>query len=37
MNRSPDLAAVAKSIIDSNKYMVLGTADQSRRPQMGRL
>ena len=29
---SEDLDRIARAIIDGNRYMVLGTADQSRRP-----
>lgn len=32
MDQQQDLAAVARSIIDSNMYMVLGTADGAGRP-----
>jgi hypothetical protein len=32
MNRQDDLGAVARTIIDSTMYMVLGTADASGRP-----
>jgi len=32
MDQQQDLEAVAKSIIDSNMYMVLGTADETGRP-----
>ena len=29
---SEDLDRIARAIIDGNRYMVLGTADQSGRP-----
>lgn len=32
MNQQQDLGAIARSIIDSNMYMVLGTADETGRP-----
>jgi Pyridoxamine 5'-phosphate oxidase len=32
MSGEQDLEALAKSIIDSNSYMVIGTADESRAP-----
>jgi uncharacterized protein YhbP (UPF0306 family) len=32
MPHQPDLRALARTIIDSNAYMVLGTADQTGRP-----
>jgi hypothetical protein len=32
MSQGQDLAALARGIIDSNGYMVLGTADQSGQP-----
>ena len=32
MNQLEDLEEVARTIIDSNMYMVLGTADESRQP-----
>jgi len=32
MNQQEDLGAVARGIIDSNRYMVLGTADETGRP-----
>jgi len=32
MNQQEDLGAVARGIIDSNQYMVLGTADETGRP-----
>jgi uncharacterized protein YhbP (UPF0306 family) len=32
MNQQQDLGALARTIIDSNMYMVLGTADESGRP-----
>ena len=32
MSAEQDLAAIASSIIDSNMYMTLGTADESGRP-----
>ena len=32
MNKQPDLAAVAKAIIDENIYMALGTADETGLP-----
>ena len=32
MNQQPDLGAIARTIIDSNMYMVLGTADESGQP-----
>src|SRR5215213_2167467 len=32
MERNQDLGTVAKMIIDSNMYMVLGTADESGQP-----
>lgn len=32
MNQQQDLGALARTIIDSNMYMVLGTADESGQP-----
>lgn len=32
MNQTQDLNAIARTIIDSNLYLVLGTADESGRP-----
>src|SRR5215213_2528211 len=32
MERNQDLGTIAKTIIDSNMYMVLGTADKSGQP-----
>ena len=32
MNQQEDLGAIARAIIDSNLYMVLGTADESGQP-----
>ena len=32
MNQQPDLGAIARTIIDSNMYMVIGTADESGQP-----
>jgi nitroimidazol reductase NimA-like FMN-containing flavoprotein (pyridoxamine 5'-phosphate oxidase superfamily) len=32
MNQQPDFAAIAKSLIDNNIYMVLGTADETGLP-----
>ena len=32
MNQHEDLGAIARDIIDSNLYMVLGTADETGRP-----
>ena len=32
MNQQPDLGAIARAIIDSNMYMVLGTADETGQP-----
>ncbi|HEU0292233.1 MAG TPA: pyridoxamine 5'-phosphate oxidase family protein [Anaerolineales bacterium] len=32
MNQQPDLGAIARPIIDSNMYMVIGTADESGQP-----
>jgi hypothetical protein len=32
MDRHEDLGATARSIIESNLYMVLGTADESGQP-----
>jgi uncharacterized protein YhbP (UPF0306 family) len=32
MPHQPDLGAIARTIIDSNSYMVLGTADETGRP-----
>ena len=32
MSAEQDLAAIARSIIDSNMYMTLGTADETGRP-----
>ncbi len=32
MNQQQDLGAIVRTIIDSNMYMVLGTADESGRP-----
>jgi hypothetical protein len=32
MNQQEDLGAIARGIIDSNRYMVLGTADETGRP-----
>jgi Pyridoxamine 5'-phosphate oxidase len=32
MDRQEDLGAVARTIIDSNRYMTLGTADETGRP-----
>jgi hypothetical protein len=32
MNTETDLEAIAKSIIDSNVYMTLGTADEDGQP-----
>jgi nitroimidazol reductase NimA-like FMN-containing flavoprotein (pyridoxamine 5'-phosphate oxidase superfamily) len=32
MTDEPDLGAIARAIIDTNLYMVLGTADQAGRP-----
>lgn len=32
MNQQPDFGALARTIIDSNMYMVLGTADESGQP-----
>ncbi|MFL5978906.1 MAG: pyridoxamine 5'-phosphate oxidase family protein [Gaiellaceae bacterium] len=32
MTQKQDLAAIARSIVDANRFMVLGTADASGRP-----
>ena len=32
MDRRQDLGAIARTIIDSNLYMTLGTADEAGRP-----
>ena len=32
MTQSQELSTIAKSIIDSNLYLVLGTADETRLP-----
>ena len=32
MNQEPDLIQLTRSIIDSNRYLTLGTADESGQP-----
>jgi nitroimidazol reductase NimA-like FMN-containing flavoprotein (pyridoxamine 5'-phosphate oxidase superfamily) len=32
MTETPDLEAIARGVIDANRYMTIGTADESARP-----